>query len=310
MTHQPEVTILLATHNGADLLGPQLDSFLAQTHRRWRLIASDDGSTDGTPDLLTSFAKQNPDRDITLCRGPCRGFARNFMHLFAKAGVEAAFAALSDQDDVWLPGKLDRAIAALQALPADRPALYCGRTWICDKALTPQGRSPLFRRPPCFENALVQNIGGGNTMVLNRAALALARAASAEAGAVVSHDWWLYQLVTGVGGHVVYDPEPMVLYRQHRRNLIGANRSCMARARRAVMLFQGRFRQWNDVNIRALAASAHRFTPENRALLATFARTRSQHLPDRIRLLRHAGLHRQTVGGDASLWCATTLGLI
>jgi len=305
-----EVTILLAIHNGADWLRPQLDSFVAQNHRNWRLIAADDGSVDASRDVIAQFRNDHVGRDITLCDGPRHGFAHNFLHLLRAAGTDAAYAALSDQDDVWLVHKLRRAVTRLQAVPPDLPALYCGRTLVCDSALRPLGRSPEFRRPPCFRNALLQNIGGGNTMVLNRPALALAQAASLEVGEIVSHDWWLYQLVTGAGGHVIYDTEPTVSYRQHGRNLVGANNSGLSRVRRAVMTVQGRFRRWNDINIAALTASAHRLTPENRALLTVFASARQNRLSERLRLLRDTGLHRQTKCGNASFWCAAMFGLV
>jgi len=242
--------------------------------------------------------------------GPREGFARNFLYLLRAAGPESRFAALSDQDDVWLPGKLTRGIAALSNMPTDEPALYCGRTLVCDAALTPLGLSPHFTRPPDFRNALVQSIAGGNTMVLNRAALRLAQEASVEANEIVSHDWWLYQIVTGAGGRVIYDPVPQVLYRQHGANLVGANQSALARLSRLIGLFGGDFRSYNTTNIRALGPSAHRFTPENRKLLTHFAKARHEPLRLRLSLLRQSGLHRQTRAGTAGLWCAATFGLL
>ena len=59
-------------------------------------------------------------------------------------------------------------------------------------------------------------------MVFNRAAKNLIVEASLNTP-VVSHDWWCYQIVTGAGGHVMYDPEPCLKYRQHGKNQIGAN---------------------------------------------------------------------------------------
>lgn len=305
-----EVTILLATLNGEATLKDQLQSFLNQTHRSWHLVASDDGSNDRTAQLLEGFAAATGGRSVELHMGPRRGFARNFLHLLCVAKASSGFAALSDQDDVWLPQKLSRALAALEMAPEDRPALYCGRTWICDSSLRPLAKSPSFSRPPDFRNALVQSIAGGNTMVLNNKAFQLARSAAAEAGEVTSHDWWLYQIVTGAGGTVIYDDEPMVLYRQHSGNQIGSNHSVRARAKRLRQLVSGRFRDWNSTNLEALVRSSHRFTDENRALLALFAESRGASLGKRLRALRHSGLYRQTRAGSASLWAATALGLV
>lgn len=305
-----EVAILLAVHNGARTLMAQLQSYAAQTHPQWQLIAADDGSTDNSQYVLGEFARAHQQRRINLYPGACRGFAQNFLHLLRLVGPDLPFAAFSDQDDVWLPEKLERAVAALNAVPANQPALYCGRTVICDNAMAPRSTSPLFRRRPCFANALVQSIAGGNTMVLNRAALHLAQAASREAGEIASHDWWLYQIVTGAGGQVIYDSEPAVLYRQHSQNLVGANTGFAAKLWRMWWLVQGRFRRWNGANIRALTASAHRLTPENRAILEVFSQARCRPPATRLRLLRRAGLFRQTRGGNATFWCAAAFGLV
>jgi glycosyltransferase involved in cell wall biosynthesis len=304
------VTVLMATFGGARWLGAQLASLAGQQGVGWCLVASDDGSRDGTRVILARFAADRPAGQIALRAGPGRGAAANFLSLLARADPAAPFAALADQDDVWLPGKLARAVAALSALPGDGPALYCGRTAVCDAALRVRGLSPALTRAPSFRNALLQNVAGGNTMVLNNAALRLARAAAAEAREVVMHDWWLYQIVTGAGGRVLHDAEPFVLYRQHGANLIGANGSIAAQLWRAAEVARGRLRQWNAVNLAALAASRHRLTPENRALLDGFAAACGAPLGPRLARLARLGLYRQTRGGDASWWAAAAAGLI
>lgn len=300
------VAILMALHNGAATVDAQLASFQAQTHRDWSLIVSDDGSTDDGTNRINKFATRIG-RPVAMHAGPRMGFAQNFLHLLCAAGPVVPFAALSDQDDVWLPGKLARATEQLAALGDDKPGLYAGRTVICDSDLRPLRPSPLFELPPGFANALVQNIGGGNTMVLNRAALDLAQNTARHANGIVAHDWWLYQLVTGAGGHVIYDPEPMVFYRQHSGNLIGANDTALASAIRLVQLFRGRFRRWNSANIRALISSAHWLTPEARKTLASFERARSGSAFARLCAVDEAGLYRQTRRGDAALKLAAFL---
>ena len=104
------------------------------------------------------------------------------------------------------------------------PLLFCSRTLTITESGTPVGMSPLFRRTPSFRNALVQSLAGGNTMVLNRAARDIVALASRRAR-FVSHDWWAYLLVTGAGGVVHYSAKPLVRYRQHAQNLVGANTS-------------------------------------------------------------------------------------
>jgi glycosyltransferase involved in cell wall biosynthesis len=303
----PDVCILLAVYQGEKHLQEQLDSYTAQSHANWSLLVSDDGSGDGSGAILSAFQAAQPGRDISIRRGPCRGFARNFLSLLQAVPPDVAYAALSDQDDVWFADKLARARARLAALPADRPALYCAATLICDETLAPLGVSPDFPHPPDFRNALVQSIGGGNTMVLNRAALDLAAAAAAEASDPVAHDWWLYQLITGCGGQVIRDDEPALFYRQHDGNLIGANLSARASLSRILALLGGRFRTWNDVGLAALEGSMHRFTPEARAVLQSYVAARTGPPGTRLRALRASGVYRQGRLGMAALYIACAL---
>lgn len=124
------------------------------------------------------------------------------------------------------------------------------------------------------------------------------------------HDWWAYQIVSGVGGVVVFDPVPQILYRQHAGNRIGANLGWAAGWRRLGWLMRGRFRRWNAINLRALRASAHRLTPENREVLAGFENLRRSGLIGRVILLRRLGLVRRGMLGRLSLWVAVMLGRV
>lgn len=309
-TTLPPVTVLLGQLNGARFLETQLASIASQIGCQARLIISDDGSADHGPMLVKAFSARHPEVRVTMLNGPGRGFAQNYLHLLRAAGPDVPYVALCDQDDYWLPGRLARALRLVEAVPPGVPALYGSRTLVCNADLTPRNPSPLHARKPTFRNALVQSIAGGNTMVLNRAALDLVQAASFEPGAVVAHDWWLYQIITGVGGQVIYDPEPGVLYRQHADNMIGANNSIRGGLIRLGAVLAGRFSRWNGINVVALRASAHRFTPENRQILEDFATLRAAPLHRRLRILSRMGLFRQTRKGDLALWIAALLGRI
>lgn len=309
------VHILMGLHNGASDLEAQLQSFAGQSHTAWDLTVSDDASSDAGPDIVRDFATRmrSAGHRVDLVAGPVAGFAANFLSLIARPPDNGSWLALSDQDDVWLPDRLARGIRALRALPADMPTLYCSRTWITDAALQQRRLSARFARPPGFHNALVQNIVAGNTILLNPAAAALTCRAAAEAARVpglAAHDWWCYQLITGVGGAVVHDSEPTLLYRQHANNLIGANDSWRARGRRIGMLLSGEFADWNTANIAALGASAARLTDENRAVLQRFAGLRGRPLLARIRDFAALGLYRQGRLGQAALWLALLLGRV
>lgn len=294
------VAVLLCTYNGQRFLAEQLSSIERQTHGNWIVAVSDDGSTDRTLEIVDSFSARMGGEKACVVSGPRSGFAANFLSLTCNEGIQANFYAWSDQDDIWQENKLETALNWLQSIPPETPALYCGRT----RGMNAQGLlmecSPLFTRPPAFANALVQSLAGGNTMVFNNAA----RQLMIDAGdhlKIVSHDWWVYLLVTGAGGEVTYDPQPYVLYRQHGDNLVGSNSGFRSRLSRLRQMFGGRFSNWNQRNIECLLSAARLLTVENREKLERFRLARKNHLPGRLFGLLRSGIYRQTLPGNLGL---------
>ena len=296
------VSILLATFNGERFFREQLQSLENQTYGNWRLLISDDGSTDATLEIVEEF-RTGTTHTVEVIEGPRRGFVRNFLGMVACADRASAYYAFCDQDDIWDPDKLERAISWLSAQPVQTPALYCSRTRNIDEAGNTIGYSPLFSRPKNFTNALVQSIAGGNTMVINSAAAELLRAFGTAID-VPSYDWWSYLVVTGCGGGVKYDPEPAIGYRQHAENLVGANTGLRALVKRLGMLNAGRFRFWSEQHIAALEPSSHLLTEENQAQFDRFRQIRSSAFPLNLYHLVKGGFYRQTLIGNIGLWVA------
>lgn len=288
------VAILLGTYNGAGHLAAQLDSFRAQTYPHWALWASDDGSTDATPALIEQFLRQ-PGVNGQLLSGPRRGFCDNFMSMVCHPAIEAEYYAFSDQDDVWLDDKLSRAVAWLETVDPAVPALYCSRTRLTDSEGTPTGLSPDYRKAPGFGNALLQNIASGNTMVFNHQARRLLQ--KAQGTPMVVHDWSLYQIVSGCGGAIRFDPAPTVLYRQHSNNQIGNGMSPLRRLRNFIAAHKGRAAGWNDRNYQVLMRVADDLTPDNARRLAAFRQIRHSGLLARLRLFAASGLYHQQPAG-------------
>jgi len=305
----PTIVILMAVKDGARNLRDQLESIAAQSHQNWQLLISDDGSTDGSDQIIEEFSQQG--HQVKLLNGPRQGAAANFMSLIRalpEHAPQGCWLAFADQDDVWLPEKLTLGIASIQAKPSPiHPTLYCSRSWITAADLSGWKLSMPRPRPPGFRNALIQNIAAGNTILLNSAGTRLVTSASREVDQVVMHDWWTYQIMAGAGGDIVHDDTPTLLYRQHGANHVGANNSISAKGRRFFMLLGGRFRIWNDVNIQALQQSSAHLTATNQALLDTFTDMRSSPLPTRLRVLRRLGLYRQNRASTLSLWLAAIL---
>ncbi len=303
------VAVMMGARNGARFLRQQLATIARQRVARIDLWISDDGSTDATRDIVAETAGRWNRGEVHLVDGPQRGFAENFRSLMVNDGILADYACFSDQDDLWDEDKLSVAIEWLARQDASVPALYCSRTLTVDREGVPIGMSPLFSRPPDFRNALVQSIAGANTMVLNATAHALMREASRRTG-FVSHDWWCYLMVTGAGGAVHYSPEPRIAYRQHETNLVGANNTWSARLVRLKGFLGGRFSDWNERNLSALAACEDLLTDEARALAAGLAKARTGGVLARLAALRRSGVYRQSAVEQAMLYAACAINKI
>ena len=305
----PVVVILLCALNGERFLPEQLASLERQTFKNWRLIASDDGSSDRPKSILHAFQKWFESGKVEIIDGPRRGAPANFLFLACAENLVSDFYAFCDQDDVWEPDKLARAVDLLKKADSGIPALYCSRTRLIDENGNEIGLSPLFRKKPDFRSALVQSIAGGNTMVFNQKARELLVLCGADLN-VPSHDWWLYQVTAACGGEVHYDAYTSVRYRQHAANVIGSNIGWTARIHRLWMLREGQLRRWADLNVAALTRLRPRMTSESRRIFDLFCVARGQPLLKRARTFVQTGVHRQTLLGNLGLAAAVVLNKI
>lgn len=288
------VTILLSTHNGERFLPEQLASLRAQTHRDWRLYWRDDGSSDGTLGLVGDFlARLGPCRCVVVPSEGRVGASESFLRLLRAACADGGdIFAFADQDDVWLPEKLARGLAALAAAPAETPALYAARQVLVDDGLNRIGLSPMVREPAGFPAALTQNLVTGCTLMLNRAAAELIGGSRAPAGTL--HDWWCYLLVAAAGGRLVFDPTPVVLYRQHDGNMVGAPATRLRRGLGALRRGPGAFMDALRRNVAALADQPALLSASAREQVAAIAGALDGGTRQRLSVLRMRGLTRQS----------------
>lgn len=302
-----EVLILMATHNGGCFLAEQLESIARQSHSNWQLWISDDASSDQTLQIIQNFINYQPEGRVRLLPGPRQGATENFRSLLRRADLQQRYLAFCDQDDVWDSDHLSRGLSTLGQLSREL-GIYGCRMRICDIALNQIGYSSRPTRSLSFRNALVQNMLSGNTMILTPAAATLLQQAEIEAGPVLLHDWWAYQLITGAGGTAFWDNKPGLSYRQHDGNVIGAKqglRSLLARLRRHM---QGDHKQWVEQNSAALATSATWLTPENRQVLACFTEALTAPLPRKVAMLRRSGVYYQSPQVQAIFWICVIFG--
>lgn len=220
------IQVLMSTYNGEEYLREQLDSILNQDCNRFfdtrvTLLIRDDGSKDGTQNILTEYEEKYPEQ-VSWYQGDNIGVIASFFDLVQHAGETADYYALADQDDYWETGKLSRGIEILEQMDEDgKPHLYCCRPKLVDENLNPL-ISEIKRPPmrPSFENAIVENIVTGCTIVMNPVLRQMVRENPPQY--TVMHDWWFY-LVVSCFGKLYYDETPYICYRQHGGNTVGTN---------------------------------------------------------------------------------------
>jgi hypothetical protein len=110
---------------------------------------------------------------------------------------------------------------------------------------------------------------------------------------IIAHDWWTYQVVSGYGGQVGYDPRPSLKYRQHRNNIIGANRGVKAALRRIRRLCKGEFKLNIACHLQALEDASSILSPEPQEILALFKKARNHAIWCRLKNFLSSGVYRQ-----------------
>lgn len=237
------VDICLATFNGAGWLADFLASLDRQHFTDWRLVVSDDGSTDGTVTVLESHFRRDPSRLLLVSRPRTRaGLVANFQDTLAASTADYVFPA--DQDDIWLPHKLGDMVTAIRSLerssdgPALRPALIYSDMRVVDEMLRPLDASWwAYSGVPAdwvteLRHLVVQNNVPGCAMVVNRALLQVALPIPPLA---LMHDVWLL-LVCLMNGQVGHVQSATTLYRRHQgAATIGGRRDWKGRLRRFVL---------------------------------------------------------------------------
>jgi hypothetical protein len=225
---QPLVSIAMCTYNGGAYLGDQLASFVHQTQRPDELVVCDDGSTDNTLEVLEQFGKEAP-FPVKIHRNQERlGPTKNFEKAISLCGGHFIF--LSDQDDVWMPDKLN---TLLQALRDNSGAGYVfSDAILADEMLRPIGYSMWqsirftagqrrqFQRGKQMHVLLKHNVVTGATMAF-RAAL---KSTILPIPYQHVHDEWIASLASSVGMYGVIVEEPLIQYRQHLQQVIGGAR--------------------------------------------------------------------------------------
>lgn len=221
------IDIVLATYNGGRYIRPQIDSILAQTCAEWRLMIRDDGSSDDTVSICQDYTARHPERIRLLADKRGRlNVSGNFSELLGQS--QGKYIMFCDQDDIWLPEKIEKTLAAMRAMEdeygASVPALAHTDSQVVDENLrliAPSALRYVHRRPNPSVNRLCMELPiFGHAVMINRE---LKELGGRIPEAFVSWDWW-FPLVAVVFGHIRFVDEPLVLWRRHSRTVSSSNK--------------------------------------------------------------------------------------
>lgn len=221
---RPEVVVLLATYNGEEFLHDQIRSLARQAGVRVALWMSDDNLSDQTVEIARRAAAQEGIHLTELpARAPAGGAAGNFFRLLAEADLSRCeYLAFADQDDVWLAGKLERAVELLGTSAADGYSCNSIAFWPDRHEVRIRKDYPFTRWDYLFESAshgCTYVLTGATARDLQRVVRERARAL----GKIDFHDWFISAWVRHRGGKWVCDDRFLIRYRQTGRNALGAN---------------------------------------------------------------------------------------
>jgi len=220
----PNIAVLLAAYDGEQYIQEQLDSILAQKSVKLSIFVSVDKCKDSTFSIVKGYELEHPDILTVLSYGESFGSAgKNFTRLLCEVDLTPyQYISFSDQDDVWLPNKLERAVSEINKNNADAYSSNVTAFWDTGKKKLVKKDYPQVKFDYLFESP-----GPGCSFLLTCKLTKIIQSHLCEklkeGKYVWMHDWYCYSFARFYGFNWYIDPEPMMLYRQHELNVIGAN---------------------------------------------------------------------------------------
>ena len=226
--HNTKVKIILCTFNGEAHIKEQLDSILNQTYSNFSINVYDDQSSDNTLTIIEDFSRRHPKINISIVlREKNLGYYKNFIRALLDLNSEDDLIFLCDQDDVWLPTKIEQVIDKYKK--NNLPFFYFSCRYIVYKNLEIKKIAPKKTDYPItFFHLFFQNLAGGNTIAINKLLLTKIKKFN-NLFSYTIHDWEIIAIASSIKNCVLYfDKTPTVFYRQHSNAAIGTNDSLKA----------------------------------------------------------------------------------
>ena len=207
---EKKVTVLISTYNGEKYIKEQLDSILNQTYSNIDILIRDDGSKDSTVEIIKEYQKKY--NNIKLKEEENIGFIKSFFKLLEMA--ESDYYAYCDQDDIWMPNKIELAVEELNKADDSKPNMVFGNSDYYDENMNFLSNGEKHRTYS-FKNSLYECVAQGMTMTINNQTKEMILNNIPQK--CLFHDWWTYMICSGMG-NVLYNDETVVKYRRFQKN--------------------------------------------------------------------------------------------
>ncbi|MFZ2669780.1 MAG: glycosyltransferase family 2 protein [Streptococcus suis] len=287
-----KVNILMSTYNGQQFLAEQISSIQEQSYTDWTLFIRDDGSSDNTKEILKDFEHQDSrihliDSDKSDNLGVIKSFHKLVNH------DRADYYFFSDQDDVWLPNKLELSLKEAQNYLADLPLMVYMDLKVVNQDLEIMTESMVKSQSHHANTELVQelteNTVTGGVAMINHALAEMWQ----ETDDILMHDWYL-ALLASAFGNLVFIDQPGELYRQHSDNVLGA-RTLSKRFKKWIrphILFAVYWDLIKNSQKQARHLLQMPLSQSNRELIEAFVTIMDKSMLERFRILRKYGLRK------------------
>jgi len=291
------IQVLLSSYNGAKYIQQQLNSIFYQNDLDIFCLVRDDGSTDNTCDILLECQKKYENLEIII--GDNIGYESSFMELVRLSG-DYDYYAFSDQDDVWEPGKLKRAIEKISQSDHSKPTMYCSNCTIVDESLNVIGMLHPSKKnitPTSKINSLIEGFAHGCTIVFNKKSIDFILSHNPMQD--YSHDFWI-PLLHVFFGNIIYDNNSYILYRQHSENIFGEKRSLVDLIKLKLKFLENRKNFYSLMAKDILIGYNKYLSKQDYKLLNDISEYRSS-LSKQIKLLFNKDIKRNTIRGTIVL---------
>ncbi|HEL2459968.1 glycosyltransferase family 2 protein [Streptococcus suis] len=287
-----KVNILMSTYNGQQFLAEQIRSIQEQAYTDWTLFIRDDGSSDNTKEILKDFERQDSrihliDSDKSDNLGVIKSFHKLVNH------DRADYYFFSDQDDVWLPNKLELSLNEAQNYPANLPLMVYMDLKVVNQDLEIMTESMVKSQSHHANTELVQelteNTVTGGVAMINHTLAEMWQ----ETDDILMHDWYL-ALLASAFGNLVFIDQPGELYRQHSDNVLGA-RTLSKRFKKWIrphILFAVYWDLIKNSQKQARHLLQMPLSQSNRELIEAFVTIMDKPMLERFRILRKYGLRK------------------